>query len=137
MPFSQQLSTIKFFHAALTADISELLANLRDYEEAFPLLGRLQDDLFNAAQLQDDRFFSALKAECSDQGQSLKMISFLEQDLTALKVESLEFFDRFSQDISSARKRNFPREFDAFSRRILQRISLEGEYLFPLLGVLK
>ncbi|HSV43886.1 MAG TPA: hypothetical protein VLJ10_04960 [Candidatus Bathyarchaeia archaeon] len=135
MLLSQQLSTIKAFHAALTADISELLENLRDYEDAFPLLCRLQDEIFNVVQFQDDRFFSALKAANADQPKLLKMIYFLEQDSLELKVESLEFFDRFSKDISLARKRNFPREFDAFSRRILQWISLETEYLFPLLGV--
>ena len=127
-------STIQSTHTAIIADIDRVLECVRDYPRAFSALQILEQDMMLYFDCQRSIFYEKLRRLFQGNRRSLKMIEFLEQDLLDLRVGFLEFTDRYPPEANPVRIRNFPIEFKAFSRKIIDRISLEEEYLFPLLA---
>ena len=129
-------NTIQFTHTAIIADIDRVLECVRDYPRAFSALQALQEDLMLHFDRQRPLFYAELERAFQGERKSLKMIGFLERDILDLKIDFLEFMERYPPEVSPIRARNFPIDFQGFSRKVLERISLEEERLFPFLACL-
>jgi len=126
------LSSLKASHTVVSSRISNISECARDYQKAYVLLGELESLLFNHFTIQNDGFYMWLEQEGKG---PLPLIEFLKVDMQELQVEFLDFLDRYSKNVNSIRIRNFPREFHLFSKKILERFSLEEDQIFPLLAV--
>jgi len=82
---------------------------------------------------QDDEFYLYLNKKFADNEQALKMLEFLSCDLRYVRAKYLKFIERYADTMSEIAWRNFPREFNEFSRELMGRFQIEREYLIPLL----
>lgn len=96
----------------------------RDYSSACRLLNDLQKILARHLESQDRQFY---EENLRISGKA--MVDFFLNDANSLRVDSMEFFARYSADAGLVRIRNFPIEYQAFLRRILDRMQIEREML--------
>lgn len=127
------VTSFKEAHRSILLAIDQIHAELRSYSKIRYGLSSFNEMLSAHCKRQDKEFFLHLTKRCLGDRESLKLLEFLELDLKELKVQMLIFFDRYSQGCGEIVARNFPRDFTAFSRVVIDRIETEEEYLFPLL----
>ncbi|HSA31688.1 MAG TPA: hypothetical protein P5160_07815 [Candidatus Omnitrophota bacterium] len=123
----------RFAHASIVTRIDQVRQCGRSYEDARPFLLELYEMLLDYMSLQTAPVFQQLEEQNSGNRENLKMLEFLAQDITELRIEILEFYERFSHPDSLLRMRAFAMEFLKFSSRVIQRLELEEGLLFPLL----
>jgi hypothetical protein len=114
--------------------VSRILDTSRDYPKAFKFFKEFEEVFLSYAGFQKAVFYDELRKGQLKDNATIKMTEFLEHDLQQLKVDFLELMEHYPPDAGPVRVRNFPREFYEFSRKIIDRISLEEDRLFPLLS---
>jgi len=100
----------------------------RDYPSAQKILLDLEEILTRHLGSQDRQFYEQ-EVRSSGNEMSSSMIDFFLEDANRLKIDSMEFFQRFPSNAGLIRIRNFPIEFQAFSRVIFERLQIEREMI--------
>lgn len=127
------IRNLSLSHGALLESLNEVQPLARSYREAKPKLRELYRRLILFFGSEDGAFFEKLYAFYNEDRSSTKMIDFLKQDLSQIKISFLAFFDAHSVETVDAHARSFPRDLADFAGQILGRIRIEEEHLFPLL----
>jgi hypothetical protein len=128
-----RLSEFKLNQQIVVDAINNLMPYLRSYREAKPLLRALREALEVFLGRFDKQFFDQLYHFYDDDRQAFKMIDFLVHDTKDIKIAFLMFFDKHATDHWMQKNPSFPKDFMDFSGRILARIKIEEDYLFPLI----
>lgn len=126
------LHSLRIGHQEILEAIDAVEPFLRSYHQAKPCLRRLYQSMENFLGRQDKAMFDALYQFFEHDRPSKKMIDFLAHDLKDMKVQYLIFADKHPGDMSDYQRHTFPRDFSEFSARIIARLKIEQEYLFPL-----
>jgi hypothetical protein len=128
------LKALKTSHQQLLLDINRLLDVLRDYPKALSILSDFEKVFTEYLRLQDSRLYDVLRQYYRMDREALKMLEFLEQDLKDIKIEFWNFLEGCSPHANAVAVRNFPKRFSDLSKKVISRIAIEEEYLFPLLN---
>ncbi len=120
-------------HAVIASGLREIAEMARDYHHALLRFQDMDELLLNYFGCQNEEFYHTLKHCCSGCRADLMMIDFLSRDIADLKIEFLTFQEKYTRDAHAVRIRNFPKDFQTFSNRIFERISIETAYLLPIL----
>jgi len=123
----------RFAHASIVTKVDQIRQCGRSYEDAKPFLFEMYEILLDYINLQTAPVFQQLEKQNSGNRENLKILEFLAHDITELRIEVLEFYERFSHPDSLLRMRAFAMEFLQFSNRVLERLELEEEHFLPLL----
>ncbi len=124
---------VRCVHADILVRIDRIRQCDHSYDLASPLLVDFYETLLNYVNLQVGPVYQDLCSQNFKNNEILKILEFLEHDITELRLEILQFYERFSPQTNPIQARAFPMEFRQFSSRIIQRIEMEEERLFPLL----
>lgn len=125
--------TVHCAHMDILVRIDQIRQRGHSYGMASPLLAEFYEVLLNYVNLQVQPVYRDLGSRNSKNQEVLKILEFLEHDITELRLEILQFYDRFSDQANPIRGRAFSMEFRQFSDRIIQRVEMEEERFLPLL----
>ena len=137
MDAAKKLKQLRASHHLLRHAIVRLQDYVRAYSQARLFLGEFEQQFLNYCDLQNKGFYSELQEDCSGDRKKLKMAEFLLYDLKDLRIEYLAFIEKHPTLTNRSGAQSFPLDFTAVSSRILIRLQMEEEYLFPLLEGLK
>jgi hypothetical protein len=119
-------------HAVIHDTVEQIQLSIRSYPKVRSGLMALQENLFGYFAQQDRVFYDQLLKAHQDNREKVKMIEFLAWDIKDFKVEFIRFYDQYDSSVGVVSQRNFPKEFTDFAQRIIARLKVEEEYLFPL-----
>lgn len=120
-------------HGAIVAAIDQVYSVSRSYPKAISKLHALDDMLASHIGRQDREFYEQLTSFYADDCKASKMLEFLIYDLNELRIQHLGFFDKYLYGVSGIGVRNFPKDLKGFGDKIILRLTMEEDYLFPLL----
>ena len=110
-----------------------ILTNEIKGPKLFDEMQHLTEKILQHLARQDKTMMDRLVEFYRDDRAASKMLEFLIHDLKDLKVKYLVFYDLHSAELTGGRPRSFPLDFTEFAKGILSRITIEEDYLFPLL----
>lgn len=103
-------------------DFALMRASLNEIREAF--LSHLSHE--------DTEFYLSLRRKVALSADLLRTLDSLIRDLEELKISSLVFFEKYSGKEALAMEKGFAADFHAFKEKLLKRIDIEENQLFPL-----
>ena len=127
------ISGFKRAHEAILRTIAQIQPLIRSYPHAKPLLRQFNEQLLAHLGRQDEELVGRLTECYSADHQSMKILEFLQHDLKETKISYLIFFDKYSGEFAQIEPRGFTKACQDFIQKVLARIQMEEEYLFPLL----
>lgn len=127
------LHILRIGHQGIIEAVSCVEPFLRSYREAKPHLRKLYKSMDLFLGQQDRCMFDALYEFFEDDRSSIKIIDFLLHDLKDMKIQYLVFSDKHTGEMSDHQRHAFAKDFSEFSAKIIARLKIEEEYLFPLL----
>ena len=130
---SDTIKKIDKGHQAIVAAIDQVQLVARDFVKASPRLRELSEMLAAYIGQQNKEFYDELASAYAHDRQASKMLEFLIHDLKDIKVEYLEFFDKYLNSLNEIAARSFPKDFRRFVEIIISRMNVEEEYLLPLI----
>ena len=130
---NNSLKEFKIAHQSILETIDGIRVNIRDYLRIKSKLKDLEAKLLLHFGKQDIAFFARLQEFYASASSTIKIISFLGDDLKDIKVKTLVFFDRYPAEIGDIGKPMFPLDFMEFSKTVISRIEIEENFLLPLL----
>ena len=120
-------------HRSIVAALDQVYSVSRSYPKAILKLHELNDMLSSHIGRQDREFYEQLTSFYADDNKTSKMLEFLIYDLNELRIQHLEFFDKYLYGVSERGARNFSKDLKEFGDKIVLRVTMEEDYLFPLL----
>lgn len=133
MDAAKKLKQLRASHRSLRHAVLQLQDYVRAYSRARLFFGEFEQRFLNYCDLQDRAFYSELEDRYAGNREKLKMIEFLLYDLKDTRIAYLAFIEKHPTQTNQSGARSFPLDFTAVSGRILARLQVEEEYLFPLL----
>lgn len=115
------LDQLKFGHTALADQLGRVQASVQTRGKMRNEIQLLENYLLKHISLQDKNFYNGLRQNYESERERLKIVEFLDKDLTELKVKTLTFLEEQ------------PKNPEEFFRTVIGRIKVEQEYLFPLI----
>ena len=131
------IAKIKVHHQCLVDSLNQIRPLVRSYHETKPLMRELQEILLAHFQFQSKSFYEQLRDFYAEDHKAQKMIEFLVQDLKELKVQTLILFDDHPGDMMDIKPGHFLKDFEVFSKSLLDRINIERDYLIPMVEKLE
>ncbi|MFA5088968.1 MAG: hemerythrin domain-containing protein [Candidatus Omnitrophota bacterium] len=120
-------------HRSIISSIDQIQQSLRSYSQVKPAIRELNGILSSHLARQDGAMFRKLHEFYREERGAEKMLEFLLHDLKDIRIQYLIFTENHSGELGDVHSRNFIRNFQDFSRQVIERIRIEEEYLFPLL----
>lgn len=120
-------------HRSIVAVVDQIQLVARSYSKARPKLRELSEMLSAHVSRQDEEFYDQLMRFHANDRQASKMLEFLTYDLREFKIKHLMFFDKYLEGFGEVAARNFSKDFREFVEAIISRVTIEEEYLFPLI----
>ncbi len=127
------LETFKQGQEAVLACVEQIFQQVRALPVARGLLTEFESKLFAHFQYEQEQILPALENFFRGQREIEKKLDFLRYEAKEIKIQALTFFDRYGASCSSVAARNFPIEFAALRRAVIDRIHSEEDHLLPFL----
>src|SRR3989338_8941375 len=105
-----------------------------DYSSMNTLLLEMKEAFLAHMSLEDTEFYINLRRRVQLSNDLVRTLDFLVKDLEDLKIAALIFFEKYASEEVGYLEKEFAADFHHFYQRVLRRIELEEEQLFPLFG---
>lgn len=130
---SQWINRSSKTHQLILNLISQIQQVIRFYSQSRAPLTELSEVLLIHWGYQRDEFYQVLFDYYSSEREKMKTLEFLVHDLKETKIEYLTFYEQYLDIQHRHKERSFPKDFLSFSKIIMNRNTMEEEYLFPLI----
>jgi len=116
-------------------DSLERIKNIgTDYLSMNATLKEMKEAFLAHMSLEDAEFYVKLRRRVNLSQDLVRTLDILIKDLEELKISSLIFFEKYAVQEEEVMEKEFAQDFHNFHEKVLKRIDLEENQLFPLFG---
>lgn len=128
------ISTFKSDHQNIRKELENIKSIGTDYASMQAALKEIKEVFLVHMSLEDSEFYVQLRRRVNLTADLLRTLDSIVKDLESLKISSLIFFEKYAKPEEDIMEREFAFDFHNFYERVLNRIDLEENQLFPLFG---
>lgn len=128
------IDTFKTDHQNILNGLERIKNIGTDYSSMSSALSDMKETFLAHMGLEDAEFYVKLRRRVKLSLDLLRTLDFLIKDLEELKITSLVFFEKYTNQELESLAREFAQDFHGFYDKIVRRIDLEENQLFPLFG---
>lgn len=128
------IETFKEDHKYILGALERIKSIGTDYASMASALREMREAFLSHIGLEDTEFYVKLRRKANLNQDLIRTLDFIIKDLENLKISSLIFFEKYSGEDVPLLEKEFASDFHHFYEKVLKRIDLEENQLFPLFG---
>jgi hypothetical protein len=128
------ISSLREDHRHILSSLERIKNIGTDYASMREALKEMKEAFLAHVALEDTEFYVNLRRKARLSDDLIRTLDFLVRDLEGLKISSLIFFEKHAKEQTEYMERDFAADFHNFYQKVLRRVELEEEQLFPLFG---
>lgn len=128
------IKTFKQDHQNILTTLEKVKNIGTDYASMSGALREIKEAFLAHMNLEDAEFYVNLRRKVQLGQDLVRTLDFLIKNLEEMKISSLIFFEKYATHEADFMEKEFALDFHNFYERVVKRIDLEENQLFPLFG---